>query len=1091
MNDRSRLRRIGRLLRHALFGLLAFAFAVVVLTIGLLLTDTVTAPAWVQDAANERIKSAIGDSDVSTGKITLAFDPFKFGLVFHIHEVALTDRKGMPLADLRDIRVKADVIGLLDGNLEIEDVAASEIDIWLPFTSVEDAAAGESSSGSAESEAPSVRGRTFRNPALVLDALNRGVGRKLSAVSIARLDVRSQIDERRGWSVRNGLIAIDRGQNGISAEADFEVGRDGGEMMPLSVSVSSVSGASGTSIKVDLTEVDVLGFARRLFGTDVPGATGIPATASLAADFNQQGTMTQANASIRIGAVSVDLPEEDGFGPLEIRFADGQIEFDPESGRFAITSFAVDSSAGLINAKGHAYLNGGGLGAPVVEGSLKFEDSIVDLPGVFEAPLRNLVGIVDFRLGLSPLVLEVMRLSLKESEATLTAKASISSTEDGWDIRSDFHADNLPRSELIAMWPIPLVTNTREWMSRNFIEGNVYDVNGALRIEPGSRPELLVTYKFAGMRLNFLGELPPVEDGAGYGVITLDDAFVSLDKGVIALPDSELIDLSGSRLTIPDSNDPRVPARIGLDVAGPIIPILSVLNRPPLTLLDRGGIRGDFATGLASGEAELSFPLLKNLALEDVEVAVSGALENVVAADLFGGKTFRADRLEISADSAALSVSGDGRLGILPISGAWTKRYAGGNGGGSELSGSMELSEKFLEEFGIDLPGDPISGVGTASFAMDSESESEPTFTIMSDLRGLSSDLPALNWSKLRGDEGTLVVEGVLSEPMVLDRIALSSNGLTAAGTARMREGGGLERAEFEYFRIDDWLDISLELRGGKSLAITGGFLDSSLVEPAGNAPGAGADGGGRPVTVDLDRVKISDSIELSDFTGDLSFGGGVEGRYSASINGRARIIGTIAPYEGGSDINIQSDNAGDVLRASGIIRNLYDGSLRMRILPTGGKGNYRGRMVIDESRVKDMPALGELLNYVSIVGIIDQLVGEGIHFSEVTADFEIGEDGVEVTQGIAIGSSIGITMVGNYDLTSERMDMEGMVTPFFALNQLVDAITPLPNLFGIKKGEGFGGIYFTMSGPAANPDVQIDPSSVLTPGVLNRIFRQ
>ena len=1070
---------------------MAFAVAVVALTIGLLLTDTVTVPAWVQDAANERIKNAIGGSDVSTGKITLAFDPFKFGLVLHIHEVALTDREGMPLVDLRDIRVKAGVVGLLDGNVEIEDVAANEIDIWLLSESAETAAADESSSDPVGPEVLPVQRLMSLNPAPVLDALNTGVGRKLSTISVARLDVRSQIDERRGWSVRNGMIALDRSQSGISAEADFEVGRDGGETMPLSVSVSSVSGAAGTSIMVDLTEVDVLGVARRLFGTDVPGASGIPATVSLAADFSPQGTMTEANASFGIGAVSVELQGEDGSEPLEIRFADGRVEFDPESERFAITSLAVNSNAGSINAEGYAYLNGEGSVAPAIEGSLKIEDSIVDVPGVFEAPIENLIGVLDFRLGLSPLNLEVMRLSLKESETTLTAKANISLTEDGWSLRSDFHADKLPRSELIAMWPIPLVSNTREWMSRNFIEGNVYDVNGALRIEPGSRPELLVTYKFSGMRLNYLGELPPVEDGAGYGVITLDDAFVSLDKGVIALPDSDLIDLSGSRLTIPDSNDPYVPARIGLDVVGPIIPILSVLNRPPLTLLDRGGIRSDFATGLASGEAELRFPLLKNLALEDVEVAVSGSLENVVAADLFGGKTFRADRLEIGADSAALSVSGDGRLGILPISGAWTKRYAGENGGGSELSGNMELSEKFLEEFGIDLPGDPISGVGTASFAMSSESESEPTFTITSDLRGLSSDLPALNWRKFQEDEGSLVVEGVLSEPMALDRIALTSNGLTAAGTARMREGGGLEQAEFEYFRIDDWLDISLELRGGESLAITGGFLDSSLVEPAGSDSGDGADGGGRPVSVNLDRVKISDSIELSDFNGELNFGGGVEGRYSAAINGRARIVGTISPYEGGSAINIQSENAGDVMRASGIIRNLYDGSFRMRLLPTGGKGNYRGRIIIDGSRVKDMPALGELLNYVSIVGIIDQLRGEGIHFSEVTADFEIGDEGVEVLQGIAIGSSIGITMAGNYDLTSERMDMEGMVTPFFALNQLVDAITPLPNLFGIKKGEGFGGIYFTMSGPAAEPDVQIDPSSVLTPGVLNRIFRQ
>ena len=1090
MSGGSGLRGIGRLIRHSLLGLLAFVVAAVVLTIGVLLTDTVTAPIWVQDAANERIRSAIGNSDVSTGKITLAFEPFKFSLVLHIHDISITDPEGAPLADLQDIRVNAGVMGLLEGNVEIEEIAANQIDIWLPPARAADL---ESGSESVAAEIPFVRNQSFGDPALVQDMLNQGIGRKLKTISVARLDLRSPAAESREWRVRNGLIAFDRNQSGISARADFEIGRGDGEMLPFSVSASSVSGPSGVSIKLDSTEVDAIRIASRLFSLDSPIAAELPAVGALEVDFNPQGEMMRASASIRIDAASIKLLDE--RDPLEIRSASMRVEFDPESDRFDIASLEIDSNAALINAKGHAYLNGGGPAGPVIEGSLNFEDAVADALGAFESPVRSLAGVLDFRLGISPLNLEVMRLSLKRAESTLTAKISLSSTENGWSVRSDFHADTLPKSDLIAMWPVLLVPNTREWMRRNFLEGEVHDVNGALRIDPGSRPSLLVTYKFADMRLHFLGELPPVEDGAGYGVITLGDAFVSLEKGVIAFPDSESVNLSGSSFTIPDSNDPRVPARIGLKVSGPIIPILSVLNRRPLQLLDKGGIRSDFATGVASGDAELRFPLLKDLALDDVEVAVSSTLENVVAADLFGGKAFRAERLEVSADSAELSVSGNGRLGNLPVSGAWTKRYAGDSGRESELKGSMELSNAFLEEFGIRLPGDSISGVGTASFEMKLDLESEPAFTVMSDLRGIGSDLPALNWSKPREAEGAFVLEGVLSEPMALNRIALSASGLSAAGTARMRKGGGLEQANFEYFRIDDWLDISLELRGSESLAITGGFLDSSLVAPAvrGTEDGAAVvvEADGTPVSVKLDRVKVSNSIELSDFNGELSFGGGVEGRYAASINGRADLIGTIAPYEGGYAINIQSENAGDALRATGIIQNLHGGSLRMRLLPLGENGGYRGRVIIDESRIKDMPALGELLNYVSVVGILDQFAGEGIHFSEVTADFEIGEEGIEVTQGIAMGPSIGITMVGNYDLASESMDMEGMVTPFFALNQLVGAITPLPELFGIKKGEGFGGIYFTLSGPAASPEVQIDPSSVLTPGVLNRIFRR
>ena len=141
-----------------MLGLTAFSVVAVVLTIGLLLTDTVTAPAWVQDAADERIKDAMGNSDVSTGKITLAFEPFKFSLVLHIHDISMTDPEGAPLADLKDIRVNADVIGLLEGNVEIEEIAVNQIDIWLPS---ESAAAFESSSESAAAGVPFVQERMF------------------------------------------------------------------------------------------------------------------------------------------------------------------------------------------------------------------------------------------------------------------------------------------------------------------------------------------------------------------------------------------------------------------------------------------------------------------------------------------------------------------------------------------------------------------------------------------------------------------------------------------------------------------------------------------------------------------------------------------------------------------------------------------------------------------------------------------------------------------------------------------------------------------------------------------------------------------
>ena len=45
-------------------------------------------------------------------------------------------------------------------------------------------------------------------------------------------------------------------------------------------------------------------------------------------------------------------------------------------------------------------------------------------------------------------------------------------------------------------------------------------------------------------------------------------------------------------------------------------------------------------------------------------------------------------------------------------------------------------------------------------------------------------------------------------------------------------------------------------------------------------------------------------------------------------------------------------------------------------------------------------------------------------------------------------------------------------------------------NVFGSKKGEGLIGVTYSASGSADNPNVSVNPFSMVTPGILRRIFQ-
>src|SRR5690606_6520736 len=147
----------------------------------------------------------------------------------------------------------------------------------------------------------------------------------------------------------------------------------------------------------------------------------------------------------------------------------------------------------------------------------------------------------------------------------------------------------------------------------------------------------------------------------------------------------------------------------------------------------------------------------------------------------------------------------------------------------------------------------------------------------------------ALNWSKPARSKGDLTLTATLGGGATVNSLSLNAAGLRASGKISLKPGGGLDRAEFDRVRLDGWLDTAVRVGGrGRgappAITVSGGTLDFRRAGLGSAGGGAGAARG--PITIALDRLVLTEGIALTGFKGTLAAGRGIDGSFTARVNG-------------------------------------------------------------------------------------------------------------------------------------------------------------------------------------------------------------
>jgi hypothetical protein len=345
---------------------------------------------------------------------------------------------------------------------------------------------------------------------------------------------------------------------------------------------------------------------------------------------------------------------------------------------------------------------------------------------------------------------------------------------------------------------------------------------------------------------------------------------------------------------------------------------------------------------------------------------------------------------------------------------------------------------------------------------------------------------------------------------ILINDLVVTGEGLQARGSVSLQEDGRLIKVSLAEMRAGSTNDFAIDVEpmqsGGLAIRIQGKSLDATKVfgdaekeKPAAAAPSQdrGLDWKDPlSLNVRLDSILFKNDQNFRNVSGNVSFAANerITGFALDALGpGDNKIKGMFSVEKGVRNLSLDADDAGDFIRSFTGFTSIRGGNLSSRISfpPDSGPRtvDYSGTVTLNEIVVTDQPFLARLFAAGSFDGPLRLLQGEGIRITRLNAPFSSQGRVITFHEGRASGSSVGGTFEGVLDRRTDQIALTGTMVPAYGINSMLGAVPILGDILASRKGEGVFGVTYSMKGPLEDPTLMVNPLSVLTPGILRRIF--
>lgn len=913
---------------------------------------------------------------------------------------------------------------------------------------------------------------------------------KLESINVVGADLTyDDLVAERAWRTRNANLEISKYERG--ARAVLTIDDLGGEGAGLSLRMLAdrQRGQGGTLVTMQFGSSAARDLADQAPGLEWLSLIDGPIEGRASAQMMPDGSIRDLKGVALLEQGVLDL-DGDRFGYDFARLA---FEVDESTQTIHVTDFTANAHNLDVKMRAVAELS---VDADGEIASISMDSEIerlsVALPSVFESDLQFDAAAVTARWHRTDNSFQIASADLRTSDTVFNLSGQLREREEGWRGDLRLHAVHSPIDGILSIWPLDVATNARTWVDENILAAQIQELLMQVRFMGGD-PYLTIDFDFEDLDARYLEPMTPLRSVSGRGHLEDDYLSLQVDKGQLTPADSETIVLAGSKIRLSDLYGDIPIAEINLKGAGPISSVLTLIDEPPLTLIQKLGTDLSDVSGNGDMDVGIRFPLLNDLKLEEVNVVANAGLSGVsldypVSEEVSLAVT--SDRLTLRADTSQMALAGPVRLDGVESQLQWTEVYSGAPTG-TRMDLSSTATAGVLAGFGLtDLP---LSGSIPFELSLRQEGSGDSSIKIDANLEATELSLPALSWKKATGARGKLELELTDGDSLSVDRVRLDTAELDIDGKIELGPEGGFQSGEFRRLALKDTFDIASTVRRTGTdqyvAVISGKFID--VVRLRERLPPDDTDvGSGRisiDASLDLDILRISEDIALSDASG--SFGSSREGAVNARIDGKlgggAGIRTTYSGSPGGGGkVQIESSDAGRVLRAMDLYEDAIGGTLNVNA-DIDPQENVSGVLEIENVRVSSEANFRNVLRS----GGLDENDSSGYNFAKVWVPFEIGGERITLTDAIAAGSALALKLNGTIDQASGDIDLRGVLSPAYGLTGVLSDVPLLGEILSGGRGEGIVAMTFTLKGNSESPELSVNPLSLLTPGFLRNVF--
>jgi len=722
------------------------------------------------------------------------------------------------------------------------------------------------------------------------------------------------------------------------------------------------------------------------------------------------------------------------------------------------------------------------------------------IPGYYDQPLEIMDFVLTGGLTENGRRLDIGKFEIRTAGPKLSTAGVFIGDEANWNYNGTFSLSSVPAPDIPNYWPVGLKPRARTWVTANITAGTVEQLDLRIAIHKRQdRTEPLVldlvkgAFRYSGVTVRFMDHLPPVTKADGFATFDEKALKFSVDRAEL-----EGVKLSGGKVDIVGFDKPAEDFVVAAPIEGKLTDIVRILDRKPLGFASALGINPLAVGADVKATIKVRFLLTREVKLDDVDIRADADLTHFGWKKGLFGLDIADGRLKLSVDKQGMTLAGDGRLGDEATSIKWSEAF----GKGASPRRTLDLKTRFqverLAAAGFDIR-QHMSGAFGAELKITGGDDGRTQIDGVYDLQDSAFTTPGLPIKKPLGMPATgrsLVImqnQRVVAVP----RFSIESSVLQASGSYSFHADGvtlrSMELTRLVAGRTDIRAVIQGEKDGSKVARIEGASFDIAPILAA------RTDSGDVPlppfrVSAKVNRLYITRDRYVGEFVGEATYDGkrwrGIA--MDAKVGRGTPLALRLVEIAGGRALQVTTQDAGAALKAFNITDTVVGGELTIRAAADDRKpdAGFAGSALLRSYRITRAPVMARVLAMASFEGLGNLLASDqGVEFGSLIMPFRFSRGMIDVKDGRAEGSQIGITVTGRVDIRKDMANINGTIVPLYMLNSMVGKIPLLGEVIVKEKGGGLFAARFAVEGDLKNPSFTVNPLSILTPGPFRRLF--